>query len=224
MKRKNNDYNIDIPTKWDEITLQTFIKLKSLYNDGDQPSMEQLISILANKDIEDVKQYPAIVIERVFDKLGFLKDGITNEISNKVEIDNVTYQINYLEELKFGEYVDINTVLDSDNNNWAAILGILCRKENEIYNDDFIAKELPNRIKMFNVQPITRIYPLISFFLTLCMTSENNIQSYLETIRDQATRIVKHYITSLKNGDGRKRFLNWRMRKLQKLSKQLSNI
>lgn len=224
MKRKNNDYNIDIPTKWDEITLQTFIKLKSLYNDGDQPSMEQLISILANKDIEDVKQYPAIVIERVFDKLGFLKDGITNEISNKVEIDNVTYQINYLEELKFGEYVDINTVLDSDNNNWAAILGILCRKENEIYNDDFIAKELPNRIKMFNEQPITRIYPLISFFLTLCMTSENNIQSYLQTIRDQANRIVKHYITSLKNGAGRSACLNWRVRKLQKLSKQLNNI
>ena len=158
------------------------------------------------------------------DNLQFLSETITDKSSNKIEIDNITYQVNYLEELKFGEYVDVNTVLDADKSNFPAILGILCRKEGEIYDDNYIATELTKRIEMFGKQPVSKVYPIINFFLMLSLTSENNMKSFLENLKDQANRIVTHYINSLKNGDGRKHFLNWRMRKLKRLLKSLKNI
>lgn len=221
MKKK---YNITIPTSWEEITLNQFVQLQSLYANENKPSFNEIISVLTNIELNELNEYPYFIIEKLMDKLDYLSQEITDKASNKIEINGETYQINYLEHLKFGEYVDVNTVIDGDKNNFKAILAILCRKEGEIYNDDFIALELNKRMDMFDMQPITKVYPLINFFLTLSMTSEHNMKQYLENLKDLANHTVQHYINSLKSGLGRKRFLNWRMRKLQKLKKSLECI
>lgn len=220
----NTEYNITIPTSWEEITLNQFVKLQSLYANENKPSFNEIISVLTNIELNELNEYPYFIIEKLMDKLDYLSQEITDKASNKIEINGETYQINYLEHLKFGEYVDVNTVIDGDKNNFKAILAILCRKEGEIYNDDFIALELNKRMDMFDMQPITKVYPLINFFLTLSMTSEHNMKQYLENLKDLANHTVQHYINSLKSGLGRKRFLNWRMRKLQKLKKSLECI
>ena len=220
----NTEYNITIPTSWDEITLNTFIKLQSLYANENKPSFNEIISVLTNIELNELNEYPYFIIEKLMDKLDYLSQEITDKASNKIEINGETYQINYLEHLKFGEYVDVNTVIDGDKNNFKAILAILCRKEGEIYNDDFIALELNKRMDMFDMQPITKVYPLINFFLYCFLLSESNMKQYLENLKDLANHTVQHYINSLKSGLGRKRFLNWRMRKLQKLKKSLECI
>ena len=48
-----------------------------------------------------------------------------------------------------GEFVDVEGLIKDDKYNYAALLGILCRKDKEIYDDDFIADKLDDRIKMF---------------------------------------------------------------------------
>lgn len=224
MARQKKNFKLNIPTNWDEVTLNKFIQLQSLYSKEHKPTIQEIIAVLSDIEVDEVNKYPALVVERVMDNLQFLSETITDKSSNKIEIDNITYQINYLEELKFGEYVDVNTILDADKSNFPAILGILCRKEGEIYDDNYISTELTKRIEMFGKQPVSKVYPIINFFLTLSLTSENNMKPFLETLKDQASLIVTHYINSLKNGDGRKHFLNWRMRKLQKLLKSIKSI
>lgn len=224
MARQKKNFKLNIPTNWDEVTLNKFIQLQSLYSKEHKPTIQEIIAVLSDIEVDEVNKYPALVVERVMDNLQFLSETITDKSSNKIEIDNITYQVNYLEELKFGEYVDVNTILDADKSNFPAILGILCRKEGEIYDDNYIATELTKRIEMFGKQPVSKVYPIINFFLTLSLTSENNMKPFLENLKDQASLIVTHYINSLKNGDGRKHFLNWRMRKLQKLLKSIKSI
>lgn len=224
MARQKKNFKLNIPTNWDEVTLNKFIQLQSLYSKEHKPTIQEIIAVLSDIEVDEVNKYPALVVEKVMDNLQFLSETITDKSSNKIEIDNITYQVNYLEELKFGEYVDVNTVLDADKSNFPAILGILCRKEGEIYDDNYIATELTKRIEMFGKQPVSKVYPIINFFLTLSLTSESNMKPFLENLKDQASRIVTHYINSLKNGDGRKHFLNWRMRKLQKLLKSIKSI
>lgn len=224
MARQKKNFKLNIPTNWDEVTLNKFIQLQSLYSKEHKPTIQEIIAVLSDIEVDEVNKYPALVVEKVMDNLQFLSETITDKSSNKIEIDNITYQVNYLEELKFGEYVDVNTVLDADKSNFPAILGILCRKEGEIYDDNYIATELTKRIEMFGKQPVSKVYPIINFFLTLSLTSENNMKPFLENLKDQASLIVTHYINSLKNGDGRKHFLNWRMRKLQKLLKSIKSI
>lgn len=158
------------------------------------------------------------------DKLNFLSEPITNDINNTIDIDGERYIINYLEELKFGEFVDVQTVLDADRGNFPAILSIICRKEGEIYNDEYIAKLQPKRMEMFAKQPITKVYPIIGFFLNLSLLSVNNIQSFSENLKEQANHILTALENSQRNGTGLKRFMNSPMKKLKKLRKQLNNI
>lgn len=224
MGRHKKNFKFNIPTSWDEITLNKFIELQSLYTDEHKPTFVEIISVLSNIEEKELKEYPALVIEKVMDNLTFLSEPITNDINNEVTIDGERYIINYLEELKFGEFVDVQTVLDADRSNFPAILSIICRKEGEIYNDEYIAKIQPKRMEMFGKQPITKIYPLITFFLNLSLLSTNNIQSFSENLKNQANHILTHYINSEKSGTGLKRFMNSRLKKLTKLKKQLNNI
>ena len=206
------------------VTIIKFIQIQSLYEDGNKPTMKEIISVLSEIPLDELNQYPAIIIEKIADKIDYLKDNISDEILNYIDIDGERYTINHMEELKFGEYVDVQTVLDSDRNNFPAILGILCRKEGEIYNDDFIALELNKRIEMFAHQPITKIYPMIGFFLNLYLLSPNNIQLFSEKLKDQANHILTVTEDLVRSGTGLKRFTNSPMRKLKKLRKQLNSI
>lgn len=224
MGRQRTNFKFNIPTSWDEINLQKFIELQSLYKEEHKPSYIEIISTLSDISEKELKEYPAIVIHKVMDKLTFLSEPITNDVNNTIDIDGERYIINYMEDLKFGEYVDVQTVLDADRSNFGAILSIICRKEGEIYNDEYIAKIQPKRMDVFNKQPITKIYPLINFFLHLSLLSENNIQSYSENLKDQANHILTHYINLEKNGTGLKRLWNSRLKTLTKLKKQLNNI
>ena len=224
MARPKQNFKIEIPEKWEDITLEKFIEIQSLYKDGNQPTYIQLISVLSNIPEKELNEYPALVIEKIADKLSYLKDEITKEVLNYIDIDGERYQINYMEELKFGEFVDCNTVLDADRSNFPAILSIICRKEGEKYDDEYIAKYQEKRMEMFAHQPITKVYPMVAFFFTCYQLSNINTQSYLETLKDQANHTLNNYIDLVKNGDGKRHFMNSQMRKLKKLKKQLNNI
>ena len=224
MARPKQNFKIAIPESWDEITLEKFIQLQSLYQEENKPTIKEIISVLSEIPLNELNQYPAIIIEKIADKIDYLKDNISNDILNYIDIDGERYTINHMEELKFGEYVDVQTVLDGDRNNFPAILGILCRKEGEIYNDDFIALELNKRIEMFAHQPITKIYPMIGFFLNLYLLSPNNIQLFSEKLKDHTNHILTVTEDLVRSGTGLKRFMNSPMKKLKKLRKQLNSI
>lgn len=218
MKRKN--FNINIPTSWDEVSLELFLKLKDLYKNEHKPTTIEIVSILSGKDEKYIKEMPALVFEKVFDNLEYISKPITNESNNVIEIDNERYMINHLEQLRTQEFIDTQMVQD----NVVAVLAILCRKEGEVYDDDFIATKLNDRMEMFKNQPITKIQPLINFFLTLWVLSPQNMKSYSEKLLDHTNQLVKNIEDSLKNGTGKKHFLNSPMRKLKKLKKSLKYI
>ena len=129
-----------------------------------------------------------------------------------------------MEDLKFGEFVDVQTILDSDRTNFPAILGISCRKDKEVYDDKYIAEILPKRIEFFSNLPVTKVYPLVGFFLNLSLLSEKNMESYLANLKNQANHTLQHYINSLKDGGGKKRSLKSAVKTLQKYQQQIKCI
>ena len=220
MARPKQNFKIEIPEKWEDVTLEKFLKVKELYKDNNQPTYIQIIAALSDKDEKYIKDMPSIVFEKLVSKLYYLSEEPQITPSNKIEINGEEYIINTEEHLKTGEFVDVNMVGD----NIPAILGILCRKKDEEYNDEFIAKHLDNRIALFNQQPITKIQPLISFFLHLHLTSENTIQKFLVNQYTQVNHILTHTEDLLKRTLGKRRYLSWQMIKLHKLKKSLKRI
>lgn len=154
---------ITIPTKWSEVTLKQFQELMKIYNQEDKDILD-ILSLFTQKSKKELRQMPSEFIETMLAHLQFMNTKLEVEPSSQIDIDGKIYRINYTEKLKFGEFVDVETLIKEDKYNWAAMLAMLCRLEGEIYDDDFIADQLDARIKMYESLPIDRALQLVNFF------------------------------------------------------------
>lgn len=214
-----------VPEKWEDLNLKQFQDIMRLYEATDnKPDIIDLISILVNKSKDEIKMLPMDFIDKIMVRLMFLNEPIKTDNSNKITIDGEEYIINHMEQLKFMEYVDVNTLLDNDKLNYAGILSILCRKKGEIYNDDYINNVLPSRLEMYEKQPVTNIMPLIGFFLLLSNSFETRLQLFLMEGKFQINQLLKDIESSLKNMGFKKYSMIYPMIRLRKLKKLVSNI
>lgn len=211
----------NIPTCWEDIKLEDWMKIQELYYNTDNIEFKDIIQIFVE---DDIKSIPVSIVNALTQRMSFFKDNLKNEPSNEIVIDDIRYRINIEEEMKFGEFVDSQDVLQQSRTNYAAVLAILCRKVGEEYNDDFIENEYEKRVELFKSQPITKIYPLIGFFLLQWTKSENILVRYTERLKEAAINAVNNIETSANDGDGRKRFTKFQMKKLLKLKEYLKSI
>ena len=65
MARPKQNFKIAIPESWDEITLEKFIQLQSLYQEENKPTIKEIISVLSEIPLDELNQYPALVIEKI---------------------------------------------------------------------------------------------------------------------------------------------------------------
>ena len=216
---------ITIPTKWSEVTLKQFQELMKVYNQEDKDILD-ILSIFTQKSKKELRQMPSEFIETMLVHLQFMNTKLEVEPSSQIDIDGKIYRINYTEKLKFGEFVDVETLIKEDKYNWAAILAMLCRLEGEIYDDDFIADKLDERIKMYESLPIDRALQLINFFLKLKLRYITySLRSLtLKEAREAAESLVQSIRDSLKDGAGTRLNSIYAKIELRKLEKQLKCI
>lgn len=206
-----------IPTSWDEMKLSMFQKLEKEKANEDMQIID-ILHILADKTRDEVMELPSEFIDIMLSKLQFLTTPMPQqEPSNKIEIDGETYQINFMEKLKTGEYISFNNVVKAEPYNYAAMLAILCRKEGEIYDSKFEAEIFNDRVKMFENQPVTKIIPLINFFFLLSATLRTPSQLSM-LLEEELNRTLKDIDASTNLGRWKKRSLK---RQVKTLLKQL---
>lgn len=207
----------NIPTKWDDMTLEMFQNLEK-EKANENMDVVDILHILAGKTKDEVMELPAEFIDIMMSKLDFITQPIPQkEPTHKIEIDGETYIINFMEKLKTGEYISFNNIIKADPNNYAAMLAILCRKQDEIYDSKFEAEVFPDRVKMFEKQPITKILPLINFFFLLSAVLNQPFQLSME-VEEELNHILKDIETSQNLGVWKKRSLK---RQVKTLLKQL---
>lgn len=216
---------ITIPTKWSEVTLKQFQELMKVYNQEDKDILD-ILSIFTQKSKKELRQMPSEFIETMLVHLQFMNTKLEVEPSSQIDIDGKIYRINHTEKLKFGEFVDVETLIKEDKYNWSAILAMLCRLEGEIYDDDFIANQLDERIKMYESLPIDRALQLINFFLKLKLRYITySLRSLtLKETKEAAESLVQSIRDSVKAGAGTKLNSIYAKIELRKLEKQLKCI
>lgn len=225
------DYgNITVPTSWDDITLRQFVNLMRLQEaEGkNELSIVDIMAVLTGTDKKYIYSLPSDFANTIMAHLLFLNEPLKEEPKAEVEINGDLYKINYMEKLKFGEYTDANTIMANDKFDYGSLLAILCRKEGEKYDDDFIAEHIEKRTEMWNNQPITKVYPLVCFFLTLSALSGQHLQHYMTDAEQAINQSLTHIEDSLKDGAVKKFSLSyvkarWKLRKLRKCMSQLSS-
>lgn len=216
----------NVPTKWDDITLKIYQEIEKYYEDKETKEFDvrEVLHILTHKDWDEINALPAEFLDTILTHLIFLTTTPeVGEASNKIVVDGVEYKINVMEKLKLGEYVAVDTVLKADKHDYASILAILCRKEGEIYDSTYEAEVFDKRKEMFENQPVTKILPIVSFFLDLYITLETPSQLYSQ-VESAISHIQQTIDSSQKIGASKRLSLNWQMKKLRKSLKSIKRI
>ena len=213
------------PSSWEEITLKQFQEIEKYYSNKDKNfDVREVLDIFTDHTRDEIDQLPINFTDKLLNELSFLKEQPKyGDASASIEIDGEKYSINVMEKLKTGEFVAIDTILKSDPHDYISILAVLCRKNGEIYDSKFEAELFEERQKLFAKQPIMKIMPLISFFLSLYILRKTHSQLYSEV--EEGLNLIQQNIDNSENlGVFKRHSLNSQMKKLRKLLKSNKSI
>lgn len=215
-----------VPSSWDDLTLGKFQELERLY-DGDEErkfDVRDVLDLMTDRTKDDINELPIEFTDSLLRKMYWLHEQPDfGKPSNKITVDGVQYTVHNENEMKFGEYVALDTALKGDKHNYAAMLAILCRKDGEIFDAKFENEVLPSRIEFWKNVSVMKVMPIVSFFLELSSMSLQVSQLSLE-IQEGINHILKHIETSKRNGVFSALYTKWQVRKLKKLQKSIKNI
>ena len=217
-----------VAEKWEDVTLlqwQNYVRNASSKEDN---SVDIISTLETFSDIPRsvINQMPTDLFESVIGRLKWIAEQPDQTPTQSVEISGETYTINVMEKLKVKEYLDLNTVIENDKFNYAMIFAILCRKQGEEYDEEFIADKLPDRLEMFEQMNCVDGMKLIAFFLTCYIELETRSQNSLvvQAIKEDAQKLVKSIRSSLKPMDYITPSRVRQILTLRKLEKSIKNI
>lgn len=217
-----------VAEKWEDVTLlqwQNYVRNASSKEDN---SVDIISTLETFSDIPRsvINQMPTDLFESVIGRLKWITEQPDQTPSQSVEISGETYTINVMEKLKVKEYLDLNTVIENDKFNYSMIFAILCRKQGEEYDEEFIADKLPDRLEMFEQMNCVDGMKLIAFFLTCWVELETRSRNSLvvQAIKEDAQKLVKSIRSSLKPMDYITPSRVRQILTLRKLEKSIKNI
>lgn len=159
---------------------------------------KDLLRIFTNFDMEKYDVLPLELYNSIMSNFSFVLEDMPQwKPSNHLSYNGMWFVVNDKEALKVKEYEDAEMILRNNMYDYPSLLAVLCRKVtgtktdnvtglswevNEVYDSEFANKIFDARREMFANMPITKVMPLIGFFLTKGLTSTNLSQNYLTTI------------------------------------------
>lgn len=220
MGRKKTNFKINLPTSWNDVSLLKYMELEEIYKKGEgKINTLEIVSCLSGIEKAELQQYPSEVINVIFEHLAFLRDEQIDNVPQAYFTDDngEEYFINTEEKLKMGEFVDAQMAMqDDEHKDYPLLLAILCRKEGERYDDDFIANTLPSRITMFQNASINKVFPIVNFILASAIASSTTINRFTDNLIDITEQSLMRLNNIEKGGIGRRLYLNYRTKKLLK--------
>lgn len=216
---------IYVPDSWDKINLKKYQEIEAFYENKDENfNLIDVLDIMIDKDRDYINSLPMEFLDKVLEKLSFMAEKPEiGEPTNKIVINGETYTIHFENQLKVGEYIAADTIMKNDKHNYAALLAILCRKDDEVYDSRFENEIIEDRIKMWENQPVLDVMRLISFFLLISNLSL--LPTLLSSNIEEAINLTaKNIETSHQNGEISKRSMKSLMKKLKKLKESIKCI
>lgn len=201
---------------------------------------KDILRIFTNFDISKYDILPVELYEAIMSNFSFLVEDMPQmKPSKELFFNNVHFVINDMEALKVKEYEDADMVLRNNQYDYPSLLAILCREckgkktdhvtgitylINEDYDTEFANHIFDARREMFSNMPMTKVMPLISFFLLKGLESNSHFQNSIRMIALQLKEAVQNMLDSIKSMGSRKWLYLPQMIKLKKYKKSIDCI
>ena len=194
-----------IPDTLNEITLGQYQKYIKYQNDNDDENflaikMIEVFCGLRNNTVRAMKA------KSISDICKILVDMFNEkpDLVKQFKMNGITYGfIPDLENMTFGEYIDLDTFI-GDFENMHKAMSVLYRPITQSYKDKYlIEKYTGDKSKDMIDMPMDAVFGSILFFYHLGMELST---AMLNSLEGQEEENLVHYLSSTKNGDGINQF------------------
>ena len=200
---------------------------------------KDLLKCFTDFDMEKYDVLPVELYNSIMSNFSFVLEDMPQwKPSKHLSYNTMEFVVNDKEALKVKEYEDAEMILRNNMYDYPSLLAVLCRKVtgtktdnvtglswevNEVYDSEFANKIFDARREMFAKMPITKVMPVISFFLIKGLTSTSLSQNYLTTIAQNLYDTLQVIEDSHKTTGLLKLFIRPRMIKLRKWKKYIKS-
>ena len=200
---------------------------------------KDLLKCFTDFDMDKYDVLPVELYNSIMSNFSFVLEDMPQwKPSNHLEYNGMEFVVNDKEALKVKEYEDAEMILRNNMYDYPSLLAVLCRKVtgtktdnvtglswevNEVYDSEFANKIFDARREMFAKMPITKVMPLIGFFLMRKIESTNLSQNSLTTIAQNLYDTLQVIEDSHKTTGLRRLFILPEMIKLRKWKKYIKS-
>ena len=201
---------------------------------------KDLLKCFTDFDMEKYDILPVELYNSIMSNFSFVLEDMPQwKPSNHLSYNGIEFVINTMEALKVKEYEDAEMILRNNIYDYPSLLAVLCRKVtgtktdnvtglswevNEAYDSEFANKIFDARREMFAKMPITKVMPLINFFLLRGLECNNLSQNSITTLGRQLDEVVGNMLDSINSMGLRKWLYLPQMIKLKKYKKSINSI
>ena len=201
---------------------------------------KDLLKCFTDFDMDKYDVLPVELYNSIMSNFSFVLEDMPQwKPSNHLSYNGMEFVVNDKESLKVLEWDDCETILRNNIYDYPSLLAVLCRKVtgtktdnvtglswevNEVYDYEFANKIFDARREMFAKMPITKVMPLIGFFLTKGLISTNLSQNSITMIGHQLLSLVENLEDSARHMVFKKPSMIVAMIKLRKLKKSIKCI
>lgn len=201
---------------------------------------KDLLKCFTDFDMDKYDVLPVELYNSIMSNFSFVLEDMPQwKPSNHLSYNGIEFTVNTMEALKVKEYEDAEMILRNNIYDYPSLLAVLCRKVtgtktdnvtglswevNEVYDSEFANKIFDARREMFAKMPITKVMPLISFFLLRGLECNNLSQNSITTLGRQLDEVVGNMLDSINSMGLRKWLYLPQMIKLKKYKKSINSI
>ena len=211
--------NLRIPNSLNEITLGQYQEFAKLQNLKDSDLQLKMIEIFCNVPEVVVRNMRATDIVEICDIINNMFD-VKHQLINGFKLNGTNYGfIPSLEDMSFGEYVDLDTFI-GDNDNLHRAVNVLYRPIEHKQGNRYTIKEYdPNTSEIAKDFPLDAVLGAVVFFYNLGKDLSIAMLNCLDKKNEQT---LAEYLTSMPNGGGTTQSMDYLTEMLQSLNISLN--
>lgn len=117
---------VTIPTSWNDITIEMYIKLKPVLETEQEPITKviNILCILTGKKREEIKEITLPDYKMLLNKMSFLNTQLPKELKKKrIKLNGQWYEWKLdAKNMLFGEYISVMEIMEKANGNEAVLI------------------------------------------------------------------------------------------------------
>lgn len=212
-----------IPTKLEDVTIGTFIKIAKLEASNDPEAILdrniKILSLLTGEPEDTFLELTASQLSELVGKIAFLNELPEAKAINQIKINGNLYQANLLiNELTAGQYIDLSEFIKNPINNLHKIMATLYLPAKKTWYGKLVVEKYNGRTQkersdeFYRYMPISVAYPAALFFYQVSKDLTTNIETYfinkaVEEMKAAAKLLQEQSGSSTKGGGGIMRWI-----------------